>query len=46
MDSNKISWKQGLVIALGVPMLILPNIGYFAGYVGVFSIIVWILSIG
>lgn len=46
MNSNKISWKQGLVIALGVPMLILPNIGYFAGYVGVFSIIVWILSIG
>ncbi|PKM60880.1 MAG: amino acid permease [Firmicutes bacterium HGW-Firmicutes-4] len=45
MNSNKISWKQGLVIALGVPMLILPNIGYFAGYVGVFSIVVWILSI-
>ncbi|KNZ42497.1 APC family permease [Acetobacterium bakii] len=45
MKSNKISWKQGLVIALGVPMLILPNIGYFAGYVGVFSIIVWMLSI-
>lgn len=46
MNTSKISWKQGLVIALGVPMLILPNIGYFAGYVGVFSIIVWILSIG
>ncbi|WP_414733942.1 APC family permease [Acetobacterium carbinolicum] len=45
MNKNKISWKQGLVIALGVPMLILPNIGYFAGYVGVFSIIVWMLSI-
>ncbi|AWW25834.1 APC family permease [Acetobacterium carbinolicum] len=45
MNTNKISWKQGLVIALGVPMLILPNIGYFAGYVGVFSIIVWMLSI-
>lgn len=45
MKDNKISWKQGLMIALGVPMLVLPNIGYFAQYVGVFAIIVWILSI-
>ena len=44
-NSNKISWKQGLVIALGVPMLILPSIGYFAGYVGVFAIIIWLISI-
>ena len=45
MEVKKISWKEGLMIALGVPMLVLPNIGYFAKYVGVFAIIVWILSI-
>lgn len=44
-NSNKISWKQGLVIALGVPMLILPSIGYFASYVGVFAIAIWLISI-
>ena len=43
--SPKISWKQGLVIALGVPMLILPSIGYFTSYVWAFSIIIWLLSI-
>jgi len=42
---KKISWRQGFVIALGVPMLILPNIGYFSGYVGVFAIIIWVMSI-
>ena len=27
-----IDWKQGLAIAIGVPLLILPSIGYFASY--------------
>ncbi|MDI9394768.1 MAG: APC family permease [Euryarchaeota archaeon] len=40
-----IDWKQGLAIALGVPMLILPSIGYFASYVWAFAIIVWALSV-
>ena len=40
-----IDWKQGLAIALGVPVLILPSIGYFANYVWAFAIIVWILSV-
>jgi amino acid transporter len=40
-----IDWKQGLAIALGVPVLILPSIGYFASYVWAFAIIVWALSV-
>lgn len=40
-----IDWKQGLAIALGVPVLILPSIGYFASYVWAFAIIVWVLSV-
>ena len=40
-----IDWKQGLAIALGVPLLILPSIGYFASYLWAFAIIVWALSV-
>ena len=40
-----IDWKQGLAIAIGVPLLILPSIGYFAGYLWSFAIIVWGLSV-
>jgi amino acid transporter len=40
-----IDWKQGLSIAIGVPLLILPSIGYFTQYMWSFSIIVWLLSI-
>ncbi|MDY9926086.1 APC family permease [Methanosarcina sp.] len=40
-----IDWKQGLAIALGVPVLILPSIGYFASYVWAFAIIIWALSV-
>lgn len=42
---RSIDWKQGLAIALGVPLLILPSIGYFTGYVWAFSIILWGLTI-
>ncbi|MDD3041452.1 MAG: APC family permease [Methanosarcinaceae archaeon] len=42
---RSIDWKQGLAIALGVPVLILPSIGYFASYVWAFAIIVWALSV-
>ncbi|WP_432666331.1 APC family permease [Wukongibacter baidiensis] len=42
---RSIDWKQGLFIALGVPLLILPSIGTFANYAWGFSIIVWILSV-
>lgn len=42
---RSIDWKQGLAIAVGVPLLILPSIGYFAGYLWSFAIIVWGLSV-
>lgn len=40
-----IDWKQGLAIALGVPLLILPSIGYLTNYVWAFSIIIWGLTV-
>ncbi len=40
-----IDWKQGLAIAIGVPLLILPSIGYFAGYLWSFAIVIWGLSV-
>ncbi|WP_342303770.1 APC family permease [Methanolobus sp. ZRKC5] len=42
---RSIDWKQGLAIAVGVPLLILPSIGYFAGYLWSAAIIVWGLSV-
>lgn len=42
---RSIDWKQGLAIALGVPLLILPSIGYFAKYLWSAAIIVWALSV-
>jgi len=40
-----INWTQGLAIALGVPVLILPSISYFTEYMWGCAIVVWILSI-
>ncbi len=40
-----IDWKQGLAIALSVPLLILPSIGYLTNYVWAFSIVVWGLTV-
>jgi len=40
-----IDWKQGLTIAIGVPLLILPSIGYTASYLWVAAIILWGLSV-
>jgi Amino acid transporters len=49
MDSTSlqrtIDWKQGLAIALGVPLLILPSIGTFAVFLWAFAIIAWGLSV-
>ena len=49
MENNlqrNIDWKQGLSIALGVPLLIMPSIVYFTSYMYAFSIIVWTMSVG
>ncbi|MFP4655834.1 MAG: APC family permease [Methanohalobium sp.] len=40
-----IDWKQGLAIALGVPLLVLPSIGYFAFWLWGFAIAVWAISV-
>lgn len=42
---RSIDWKQGLAIALGVPVLVLPSIGYFSSYMGTAAILVWFFSI-
>lgn len=43
--ARSIDWKQGLAIALGVPLLILPSIGYLTNYVWAFSIMIWGLTV-
>ena len=40
-----IDWKQGLAIALGVPLLILPSLSYFPIWVSASAIIIWALSV-
>lgn len=40
-----VDWKQGFAIALGVPLLILPSIGYFTGYAWSVSILIWFVSV-
>lgn len=42
---RSIDWKQGLAIASGVPLLILPSLGYFPMWVAAAAIIVWGLSV-
>lgn len=41
---RSINWKQGLAIALGVPLLILPSLGYLPLWVSAAAILVWGLS--
>ncbi|MCL2883216.1 MAG: APC family permease [Coriobacteriia bacterium] len=40
-----LSWRHGFFVALGVPVLILPSISSFAGIIGAFAIVVWLLSV-
>lgn len=42
---RSINWKQGLAIALGVPMLILPSLGYMPMYFSAAAILIWGLSV-
>jgi amino acid transporter len=42
---RSIDWKQGLAIALGVPLLILPSLGYLPSYVSASAILIWGLSV-
>lgn len=42
---RSIDWKQGLAIALGVPLLILPSLGYMPMYLSAAAILIWGLSV-
>ena len=42
---RSIDWKQGMAIALGVPLLILPSLGYLPMYVSGAAILIWGLSV-
>lgn len=42
---RSIDWKQGLSISLGVPLLILPSLGYIPLYLSAAAILVWGLSV-
>jgi amino acid transporter len=42
---RSIDWKQGLAIALGVPLLILPSLGYLPMYVSAAAILIWGMSV-
>lgn len=42
---KSIDWKQGLIIALGVPILILPSLYDIAGTAYAFSIVIWGVSV-
>jgi len=43
--TRSISWPQGLAIAMGVPLLILPSLGDMPFYVSAAAILVWGLSV-
>lgn len=42
---RSIDWKQGLAISLGVPLLILPSLGYLPMYVSAAAVLIWGLSV-
>jgi amino acid transporter len=42
---RSIDWKQGLAIALGVPLLVLPSLGYLPLYLSAAAILIWGLSV-
>ncbi|WP_104201478.1 APC family permease [Cryobacterium sp. Y29] len=42
---RSIDWKQGMAIALGVPLLILPSLGYLPLWTSAAAIVIWGLSV-
>lgn len=42
---RSIDWKQGLAIALGVPLLVVPSLGYLPSWVSAAAILIWGLSV-
>ena len=43
--ARTVSWKQGMFVALGVPLLILPSIGDVSLLVWGLCIVVWVVSV-
>lgn len=42
---KSVNWKQGMIIAMGVPILILPGIFDISGSVWALSIFIWTMSV-
>ncbi len=42
---RSIDWKQGLLIGIGIPLAIIPTIGYTVSYLWAASILLWGLSV-
>ncbi|NLT38546.1 MAG: APC family permease [Methanomassiliicoccus sp.] len=42
---RNLNWKQGVAIAMGAPVLILPSIGYTVSYLWGAAVILWALSV-
>jgi amino acid transporter len=42
---RSINWKQGFFIAIGIPMAILPTLGYTVSYLWAASILLWSMSV-
>lgn len=43
--ARSINWKQGLIVALGVPILILPSLYDVAGILWAFSVLMWTVCV-
>ncbi len=42
---RSINWRQGLMIGMGIPLAIIPTIGFTAYYLWAASIVLWALSV-
>ena len=42
---RSIDWKQGVIIAMGVPILILPSLYDLDGTLWALSIVIWVVSV-
>lgn len=43
--ARTIDWKQGVIIAMGVPILILPSLYDLDVNIWAFSIVIWVVSV-
>ncbi|MBR2093539.1 MAG: amino acid permease, partial [Candidatus Methanomethylophilaceae archaeon] len=43
--ARTLTWKQGLIVAMGVPILIIPSVADVSGPMWALSIVIWVLSV-